>query len=322
MDALRQEARLSVTRHCQKPAHRDAMLRALGRPGLVLHPEAPCHTGALCLHAFEAVSGPPTRQAVRGAAAVELLMDSAYMFDHLADQDVGIELASTDAEELSLAVSLMVCAFAAASEAAQQQGPRNRAFKALNRLFRTSLQSCAGQFMDASLERSPLTRMDQALSMTSLKAGSLGRLAAEFGASLAGAGSTTIRVLGDFGLNLFTYAQLVDDMRDVCPERGLPGDLARHKQTVPVVFFCRSLLQSPVKSGGVRHHAELERDRASTGRQFEASGARVFCAVVAEVFLNRAKASLLGLGARGVEVRRLEDFLGSVVDQPAVAVAV
>ncbi len=50
--------------------------------------------------------------------------------------------------------------------------------------------------------------------MTSLKAGSLGRFAAGLGASMATDDPEIVDLCGDFGFNLFTYLQLVDDLRD------------------------------------------------------------------------------------------------------------
>ena len=80
-----------------------------------------------------------------------------------------------------------------------------------------------------------------ALGMTALKAGGLGELAAVFGASLATDDTETVRLFGELGFNLFTYAQLVDDLRDAFPSQGSSSDWEQGKKTLPLLFFRNSL---------------------------------------------------------------------------------
>ena len=157
--------------------------------------------------------------------------------------------------------------------------------------------------------------------MTGLKAGALGRLAAELGAGLATDQPETVRLLGDFGFNVFTYAQLIDDMRDACPLDGSQGDMAMHKKTLPVVFFYGSLLQSASGRGNGQARLGEVQECADVQREFGASGARVYCAIVAEAFLGRAKANVAALRSRVAEVRHLEEFLDSVVGSSAESIA-
>jgi len=240
-------------------------------------------------------------------------MESAYMFDHLADNELDPGHGLSPAEELALALALLSCGYAAACEAAHQKGRGTSSLLVLRRFFGSCIDASAGQFLDALLERRDLASTDEALSMTSLKAGSLGRLAAEFGASLATDEPGIIKLFGDFGFNVFTYAQLIDDLRDTCPEDPSHGDFVRQKKTLPVVFFNHSLLQCVGVKGNGGRRVNSGENSLDIGREFEASGARAFSAIVGEAFLNRAKTSLADLRRCVAEVRHLEEFLDSVV---------
>ena len=145
--------------------------------------------------------------------------------------------------------------------------------------------------------------------MTFLKSGSLGRFAAEFGALLATGDPETIRIFGDFGFNLTTYLQLVDDVADACPNGHGDGDIAQGKKTLPLVFFHNSLLQSHPEDGGIA----ASRQNTLVREEFEESGAADFGAIVAEAFLNRAKSNLANLHGRVKETNGLEEYVDSLV---------
>ncbi|MBI2171085.1 MAG: polyprenyl synthetase family protein [Chloroflexi bacterium] len=320
--ALAKEIRALVDLYCSEPGHREAMLCALGQPGFVLHPEAPRRAGTLTLEVYQAISGALSIAAIQGAAGVELQMEAAYLFDRVADRETGSGQGLSAAEELALAITMQTCGAAAACEAVHRAKGNGVGLRPLLLLFENCVRACAGQFMDARLEKRNVATTDEALNMTSLKAGSLGRFAAEFGAGLATDETETIRLCGDLGFNLLTYAQLMDDLRDACPVVYAEGDLARHKKTLPLVFFYDSLLKSSPPDGEVRTWASSGEGYPDTCLEFERSGARVFSAIIAEVFLNRAKSNLVDLRGRVVEVKGLEDLLDSLVGSSARTVVV
>ena len=114
---------------------------------------------------------------------------------------------------------------------------------------------------------------DEALTMTSLKAGSLGRFATGLGASMATEDPEIVNLCGEFGFNLFTYLQLVDDLRDACEAQDLRGDLMRHKKTLPVVFFHNSLTESnPEVVCSIIPPEASEKAKADAWQDFESSG--------------------------------------------------
>jgi geranylgeranyl pyrophosphate synthase len=316
--ALEAELRRAIDLCFGEPLVRQAVLCALARPGFALHPEASCRAGALALEAYRAISGPPRPPAIQAAAAVELHMQAAYLFDNVADgdKDAGDDLST--AEELALAIGLLSCGQAAVYEAAYMAGRHGPGLRSLLQWYQDCAASCcAGQFLDAYLEKRAAVTAEEALKMTSLKAGSLGRLAGGLGAGMATEDQEIVDRFGEFGFNLFTYCQLIDDLRDACPAQGLPSDLMQGKKTLPVVFFHNSLAEErPEVARGIISRETQARIIADASGIFEASGARGFGAIVAEAFLNRAKSNLADIKSRLGTVGNLEHIVGSIEISP------
>ena len=315
---LSDRIRKAIDSYCEDRVFRDALLRVLVRPGFALHPQAACRAGIVALETYRAVSGPPSSAATQAAAAVELHMQAAYLFDHVADRDQSPGDGLTPAEELAAAIALLSCGQSTMHEAAFSAGLSGAGLRSLVR-WATDCASkcCTGQFLDAYLEKQPSATADESLKMTSLKAGSLGRFAAGLGAIMAAAEPEIVELCGDFGFNLFTYSQVVDDLRDACREDSVQADLAQHKKTLPVVFFCNSKAEGnrgvvcsiiPQEGGNVA--------AADVGQEFESAGTSVFGAVVAEAFLNRAKARLADIKSRLGTVGNLERFVSSFEISP------
>jgi geranylgeranyl pyrophosphate synthase len=122
---------------------------------------------------------------------------------------------------------------------------------------------------------------------------------------------------GEFGFHLFTYSQLIDDLRDACPAPDLPSDLTQGKKTLPVVFFHNSLAEERSKvARGIISQETQARITADISGVFESSGARIFGAIVAEAFLNRAKNNLADIKSRLGTVGNLENIVGSFEISP------
>jgi geranylgeranyl pyrophosphate synthase len=299
------------------------MLRALARPGFVLYPQAPCRAGILSLEVYRTIAGPPGAAAIQAAVAVELHMQAAYMFDNVADRDKGPSDDLSPAEELALAIGLLSCGQAATVEAAYTADLNGSGLRSLLQWSRNCASSCcAGQFLDAYLEKRPLATTEEALKMTSLKAGSLGRFATGLGARVATEDPEIVSLCGEFGFNLFTYLQLIDDLRDACPAPDLQRDLMRHKKTLPLVFFHNSLVErNPGVVCSIIPPEAWGKTGANICQEFEASGARIFAAIAAEAFLNRAKSNLAGIKSRLETVGNLEHFVSSFEITPREVVA-
>ncbi len=307
-----------VDSYCREPVLRDSLVRALQRPGFPLHPDAPCRSGTLTLGAYYSIRGGVSSAAYLLAAAVEIQMAASYMLDHVADGEVDPSRGLSPGEELTLGMSLLRGAAGAAGDVLATAGSRG-GDAPLQVFHRNYLDACAGQLLDLRLAHAATPTTDFALEMTVLKSGSLGRLAAAAGATLAGIDAPGLRTVEALGSNLFTYAQLVDDVRDACDSQGQPSDLARGKKTVPLVFFHNCFeANDPELGGSVTGDPGLD---DAVREQFELSGARAFCAIVATAFLGRARDGLADLRREHRNVDRLEDLVDSleVAAQPVLA---
>lgn len=307
---------------CGEPVHRAAIINALLGPGFVLHPDAPCRSALLTLSVYEAVHGGIGKAAIFGAAAVELQMEAAFIFDRVADGELIESDGLTTAEALALAITIMTCGSVAACRAAGLANVGQRPVLPLIQFHSNCVSSCAGQFLDAHLEKLDTASSGDALRMTLLKSGSLGRFAAEFGAALATSDADLINLCGDLGHHAFVYAQLTDDLRDVWPVDFASGDMARHKKTVPVAFFQETMLQSHSSEKPVSFSLSPIETGGALREVFQESAAEAYCAIVAELYLSRAETVLRDLSSRLDEVKGLEQFLESLRHPSAKVLAV
>ena len=139
-------------------------------------------------------------------------------------------------------------------------------------------------------------------------------MTAGYGAGLATDDQGMITLFSEFGFNLFTYFQLIDDLRDACPAQGQHSDLSQNKKTVPLVFFYNSLADRHCegRSGTMPPQAAMEAAGLDIRREYETSGAQAFGAIIAETFLNRAKRNLAELRDHLETVQTLEHLLTTV----------
>lgn len=284
-----------MIRECAHATVREPLTTLLSRPGYALHPDGRCRAGMLALAAHESVSGEsPGYSGLWGAAAVELQMEAAYVFDHVADSP----FYDGRSEDLALAIGLLEAGSAAAVRAVP---PTPDAARALRHFFISYSEACGGQFLDGMLQRRRAASLEEALRATSMKAGGLGKLAAGFGARLSGVDEERARLFDRFGDAAFTFAQLVDDMRDAYS--GPSSDLSQGKATLPVIFF-----------GQEPGSQDAHDDMLTTGlrSRFETSGAPLFAAILAQSFMNRARETLSLLARVGYGVQGLARFLQSL----------
>jgi geranylgeranyl pyrophosphate synthase len=278
------------------PPIRDDVVKLLGRPGYAFHPDGLCRAGSLALNVHEAVIREPLgRSALLAAAAVELQMEAMYVFDEVADSGPG----GTRSEDLGLAIAILSAGAAAAVSAAADSPARAAA---LDHFCRAYSEACAGQFQDAMLQGRGDATLEEALQMTCLKSGGLGRFVTGFVARVAGADEDGIVLFERLGYHTFTLAQLIDDLRDACaPGRG--SDLAQRKATLPVVFYGQGI-DSLTAVDGI-----LTRDGCNA---YQSSGAPLYAAILAHAYLSRAEEDLALLARRGYAVGGLVRFLESV----------
>ncbi|HYV19755.1 MAG TPA: class 1 isoprenoid biosynthesis enzyme [Verrucomicrobiae bacterium] len=298
---LRAQVADAVITHAEPTIHAD-LIRLLSRPGYALHPEGTCRAGLFALEVYRSARGRYDSTGLVAAAAVELQMQSASVFDEVADGDA----CDSRAEDLALAIALFTAGTAAAAEATS--GLPGGA-SAMRHFCVATSGACAGQFLDARLGRRGGATYEEALHMTRLKSGSLGAFAAGFAARLAGIDPGLSSVFESLGFNLFTCAQLVDDQRDACAP-GERCDLARSKATLPVVYFVRQTsLEPAAASDGTL--SPKSRDA------YQSSGAPIYAAVLSLAYMGRARADLRSLAERGCATTSLEAFVGRVESEAA-----
>ncbi|HET8947911.1 MAG TPA: polyprenyl synthetase family protein [Candidatus Polarisedimenticolia bacterium] len=320
---LRAQIADAVVAHAEPAIHAD-LVRLLSRSGYALHPEGKCRAGVFALEVYRSLHGGCDQSALRAAAAVELQMQSAYVFDQVSDGDPEEE---SRGEDLALAIALLIASIATAAEASSGS-PGGAA--AMRHFCATTGGACAGQFLDARLERRGGATLEEAHRMTRLKSGNLGAFAAGFAARLAGVGAAAgaggsdagvVPLFESLGFNLFTCAQLVDDHRDGCAPGGR-SDLARSKATLPVVFFARHRPQP--RAGGLAARTFIDSDARGDGtlsdavhHAYESSGASLYAAVLALAYLGRARADLQCLADHGCPIGPLGRFVEGVESEAA-----
>jgi geranylgeranyl pyrophosphate synthase len=296
LSLVRAQVADSILAHAAPMIQAD-LVRLLARPGHALHPDGPCRAGLFALEVHGAIRGRTNRSALVAAAAVELLMQSAYVFDDVADHLPD----GRQGEDLALAIALLTAGTAAAADAAfDSPNPP----EAMRHFCVATGGACAGQFLDARLERRGTATLEESLDMTRLKSGSLGTFAAGFAARIAGARPGDARIFEALGCNLFTFAQLVDDHRDACAP-GPHSDLARAKATLATVYFGQ---RNPMDAS----HRVDGRISPRTCESYDSSGAPIYAAILALAYLGRAKADLDLLADRGYAIRGLGRFLEGV----------
>jgi len=323
LSELRLEIRHALESYCDDYDLRQSMLQALSRSDCALHPNARCIAGLLTLKVYEAIRGAATTAAFQLAAAVEMHITAAFMFDNIADkemdsiQDMGV------AEELPISIGLMTCGGIAACEAGKKTVGDAQRLQLLLQLQKGCISSCSGQLLDARLQRQDPVTTEEALEMSCRKSGNVGRSAATMGAMIATGSPETVGLFGQFGSNVFTYLQLVDDLRDACPADGYMRDMDQHKKTLPLVYFYNYLMQEQVEPGcDIIPSLYDNLSRQDIRLKFSTSGAETFCIIVAETFLNRAKSDLAILKDRVRTVEGLEQFISTLEISPDEVLAV
>lgn len=310
---LQSGIRSAVELYCDEPVLCESVLQELSKPGFALSSEARCTAGLLTLKVHEAISGMVTTAAYQAAVAVELYMEAGVLFDDIADDELDLAQGISIAEGLAVAGSLMACGGRAACEAGLQDGNSTQGLRLLLQLQKDYLSGCSGQFMDARLQKRIGVSTEEALEMTCRKSGSLGRSAATIGAIVATDDPETIHIFGEFGFNLFTYLQIVDDLRDACPSDGNMRDMEQHKKTLPLTYFYNYLTQEYTGLHGIIIPLEYSNwCSQDIRREYGASGADMFCTIVAETFLNRTKSILVTLRGKVRTVECLAQFVNSM----------
>ena len=276
-----------VERWVTHPRQLDRVNQVLRRANYPLHPEASRHMGRFVLAAHEAAGGADQVAALEGAAAMELLVAASYALDNAMDQEAPPD--STPELEAAVGITLVFLAHASLEAVSSRSLDSASHTVFMADVHRLLLSTCAGQLEDLELPRRSATTIDEALEMTQLKAGSMGRLAGLIGASLAGAPADLAERIGEVCWNFVTYRQLMDDIKDAitAPEGGLT-DADSGKRTLPLAYAAQWRQQTPINpESPLVQHRIIDTGPLSP-QVIEESGAFLFTKIAAEVFRNKA----------------------------------
>ena len=200
---------------------------------------------ALVLAATTAVGGRP-QDAVRAAAAVELVHNFTLLHDDVLDRDhtrrhrptawrvfgtTGAILAGDAMHSLALRVLA--------------EDPHPAAAASVRRLADCVVELCAGQQADCSFEQRADVTLAECLTMAEGKTGALLGCACALGALYAGADAETADAMDAFGREIGLAFQLIDDLIGIWGDPAVTGkpvgaDLAARKKSLPVVHALSS----------------------------------------------------------------------------------
>ncbi|MFI7321162.1 family 2 encapsulin nanocompartment cargo protein polyprenyl transferase [Streptomyces venezuelae] len=197
---------------------------------------------ALVLTAARALGGDPA-EAVRAAAAVELVHNFTLLHDDVMDRDTTRRHRPTAWTVFGDADAILTGdALQALAQRMLAEDPHPGAPAAAARLATCVMELCAGQHADCALERRgpDEVTLDECLAMAEAKTGALLGCACALGAVYAGADLDDVDSLDGFGREAGLAFQLIDDVIGIWgdPRRtGKPAgaDLAARKKSLPVV---------------------------------------------------------------------------------------
>ncbi|GAA2779695.1 family 2 encapsulin nanocompartment cargo protein polyprenyl transferase [Kitasatospora paracochleata] len=196
---------------------------------------------AMVLAATQALGG-RSADAIRAAAAVELVHNFTLLHDDVIDRDHTRRHRPTAWRVFGSTSAILVgdamhsLALRVLAEDAHPAAP-----DAVRRLADCVVELCAGQQADCAFEQRTEVTLAECLAMAEAKTGALLGCACALGALYAGADATAADALDAFGREIGLAFQLIDDLIGIWGDPAVTGkpvgaDLAARKKSLPVVF--------------------------------------------------------------------------------------
>ncbi|MEX2598725.1 MAG: class 1 isoprenoid biosynthesis enzyme [Dehalococcoidia bacterium] len=266
--------------------------------------------------AYESAGGTDPFVKMEASAIAELFIAASYVLDHAMDDEV--PPSSSLPSEITIGTTLLLVASAALDNAASHVLPSPERTALASNAYRHVLSSCAGQFHEILLMQKGSAAgftTDDALNLTQLKAGSLGRLGGNIGSALASADEDARNQIEDCCAHYTTYLQLLDDLNDApdTPDSDRKSDASTNKPSLPLVYLHNSFIDlhpnnkavpesgNIIKVPGDRRHVTIE--------DLQRTGAELFTKMAAEVVRNRAISLAEGLEKRAGKPLGLASFV-------------
>jgi geranylgeranyl diphosphate synthase type I len=195
---------------------------------------------ALVLAATRALGGRP-EQAVRAAAAVELVHNFTLLHDDVIDRDPTRRHRPTAWAVFGVPDAILAgdaLHALALRTLAEDRDPSAAA--AVARIAACVVELCDGQHADCAFEQRADVLLEESLAMAESKTGALLGCACALGALYAGAEASVVAAMDHFGRQAGLAFQLIDDLIGIWGDPANTGkpagaDLAARKKSLPVV---------------------------------------------------------------------------------------
>ncbi|MGP3926640.1 family 2 encapsulin nanocompartment cargo protein polyprenyl transferase [Streptomyces sp. 8N616] len=195
---------------------------------------------ALVLAATRALGG-RSEQAVRAAAAVELVHNFTLLHDDVIDRDSTRRHRPTAWAVFGVADAILAGdALHSLALRTLAEDPHPAGTEAAGRLAACVVELCDGQHADCAFEHRADVGLEESLAMAEAKTGALLGCACALGTLYAGAGGAAADAMEDFGRQAGLAFQLIDDLIGIWGDPATTGkpagaDLSARKKSLPVV---------------------------------------------------------------------------------------
>ena len=181
-------------------------------------------------------AGGSWRASIWPAAAAELMMAAADLFDDVADADPGAPASDSPGVVLTAAAGLLSLASVAVVRVVNDGASAQTALALTELLGSEFARAANGQATNLVPSDQPIDALT-AYRQAAAKSGPLGSLIARLGAQTGTDDRRIVDVLGEFGRRLAVHSQLVNDARDAAPDAPRhKADVRAGAHTVPLAF--------------------------------------------------------------------------------------
>jgi len=181
----------------------------------------------------EAICG-DYKRALPVAAAIQLLMASADVFDDIEDADSPNSLVAKYGLPVAVnaATALLIRSEVALARLKRRGVKPQVIVKVIGIISESFSQACVGQHQDLSFQPGGKNLEKRYLEIVDKKSASQIECACRVGAVLAGAGDTLVKTMTNFGRNTGMAAQIDNDIRGLNEGK----DIKKQKITLPVIY--------------------------------------------------------------------------------------
>lgn len=275
---------------------------------IVRHDGHTYHWPLLPMMVCKSVSGYADR-ASPASVAVLFLMAAADVFDDIEDQDSTDSLVSTYGfpQAVNVATTLLILAEQSILRLVQKGICCETVVNVAQRLNSHYTTACLGQHRDLVYNHSRTISEDDYLSIASMKSGAQAECACNIGALLADADDSVTGIFAQFGQDLGVAGQIANDIKGIIDLRDIKNKII----TLPVIY---ALSQTGGELNKIMDrtclHPEVSVQECSAIKDLLLdTGAVHYSLIKMELYIEKAKDSLLQLESQGVNIALINDML-------------